>query len=229
MAEESFMMISLKESQSKKLAQVISNETARKILDFLTEHEFSTETKIAQALKLPLSTVHYNMKALVESKLVVADEYHYSEKGKEVPHYKLAKKFIIIAPKEEEGVMERLKKFWPISAIAVAAGAVIVLAQRLFRGGLDLAAKNADTLAAPLARMAVENGEQPLMDTAIQTTGAGMQEMAKFAANETVQQVVAPIIVRQDPSPFFAGGWFVAGALFVVLLVVLWGIWKRKK
>ena len=208
MADESFMLLSLKERQSKKLAQVISNETARKILDFLTDNEFATETTIAEKLKLPLSTVHYNMKALVESKLVIADEYHYSQKGKEVPHYKLAKKFIVIAPSDDESVMDRLRKFWPISAIAVGVGVIITVAQRLFSAGGTLATTNADMMASPLAAKTLE---------------------AAPAAMRVADAGGAAPMIAQNPSPFYAGGWFVAGALFVVVLALLWGLWKRRK
>ena len=73
MADESFMLLSLKEKQSKKLAQVIGNETCQAILEYLTEKEFTTETEASKDLKMPLSTVHYNMRALLASGLVIAD------------------------------------------------------------------------------------------------------------------------------------------------------------
>ena len=92
MAKDKFILVSLKEEESKKLAQIISNDTSRKILDFLAEKE-ATESEIASKLDIPISTVHYNLQALVKGSLVEADEYHYSKKGKEVLHYKLANKY----------------------------------------------------------------------------------------------------------------------------------------
>ncbi|MFH0870587.1 MAG: helix-turn-helix domain-containing protein, partial [archaeon] len=100
MKKDPFLLISLEESESKALAQVISNDTARKILDLLSKEESATETDIAKKLKVPLSTVHYNLQALVKANLVVAEEFHYSEKGKEVLHYSLANKLIIIAQRK---------------------------------------------------------------------------------------------------------------------------------
>ena len=95
--EEKFLLVSLEESQSKKLAQVISNNSSRRILAYLTNKN-ATESELSKKLNMPISTIHYNLKHLIKAGLVDAKEYHYSEKGKEVNHYSLAKKYIIIAP-----------------------------------------------------------------------------------------------------------------------------------
>ena len=115
MSKTSFLLVSLKEDKAKELAQVISNESCRKILDYLADKEDATETELAKALGIPISTVHYNLKHLVNGGLVSVEEFHYSEKGKEVNHYKLANKYIIIAPKTTYGIKEKLKSILPVS------------------------------------------------------------------------------------------------------------------
>jgi DNA-binding transcriptional ArsR family regulator len=87
MAKEKFILVSLKEDESKQLAQIISNKTSRKILDYLAEKE-ATESELAAKLAVPISTVHYNLQALLKAKMIESDEFHYSDKGKEVNHYK---------------------------------------------------------------------------------------------------------------------------------------------
>jgi DNA-binding transcriptional ArsR family regulator len=124
MAKQSFLLVSLQEDKAKKLAQVVTNQSCRKILDYLTERE-ATETEIAGKLKLPISTVHYNLKQLEDAGLVSADDYHYSKKGKEVKHYKLANKYIIIAPKSAFGIKEKLRSILP-AAVAVAAVGLVL-------------------------------------------------------------------------------------------------------
>lgn len=119
MGKQSFLLVSLQEDKAKKLAQVVTNDSCRKILDYLTEKE-ATETEIAGRLKLPISTVHYNLRQLEDAGLISAEEFHYSKKGKEVKHYKLANKYIIIAPKSTFGIREKLRSILP-AAIAVAA------------------------------------------------------------------------------------------------------------
>src|SRR3989339_689756 len=101
MVNEKFLMISLEEDKSKELAQIISNPTARKLLDFLSEKDYC-ESDIAKKLNLPISTVHYNIQALLKNNLVEEKDFVWSEKGKKVNLYGLANKLIIIAPKGQK-------------------------------------------------------------------------------------------------------------------------------
>src|SRR3989344_2979504 len=130
MAKEKFVLVSLQEDKAKKLAQVISNESCRKILDYLSEKE-ATESELSEKLGIPISTVHYNLAHLMDGGLVVADEFHYSPKGKEVNHYKLANKYIIIAPKAVPGIKERLKSILPASVITIVGAGVVHLLSRV--------------------------------------------------------------------------------------------------
>ena len=104
MPSKNFLLLSLEDSKIKKVSNVISNESCRKILDYLSGKD-ATESEIAEKLSIPISTVHYNLQQLMETGLISAEEFHYSEKGKEVSHYKLANKYIIIAPKKTFGIM----------------------------------------------------------------------------------------------------------------------------
>lgn len=123
--EDAFLLVSLKEAESKKLAQVISNETSRQILAYLVDKSAS-ESEISQQMGIPMPTVHYNLQQLIKTGLVEAKEFHYSEKGKEINHYSLAKKYIIIAPKTE-GIKTRLRSILPVAIIAVAVAGLIQL------------------------------------------------------------------------------------------------------
>ena len=78
MPEEPYLLVSLDEDKSKKLAQVLSNETSRKILSYMSKKENITETELSKDLKIPLSTIHYNIKQLVKSGLVEDNQYTYS-------------------------------------------------------------------------------------------------------------------------------------------------------
>ena len=97
MSKSNFLLVDLNESKTKKLAETITSDTSRKILNYLAEKEQDTETKIAEQLLLPISTVHYHLQKLQEAGLILVEEFHYSPKGREVNHYKLANKYIIIA------------------------------------------------------------------------------------------------------------------------------------
>jgi hypothetical protein len=68
-------------------------------------------------MKIPISTVHYHLQKLQEAGLVTVEEFHYSEKGRVINHYKLANKYIIIAPKKVSGLREKLKGILPVAII----------------------------------------------------------------------------------------------------------------
>jgi len=214
------MLVSLKGDKAKKLAQVMSNPTCTKILEYLAGKD-ATETKIAEDLDLPLSTVHYNIQQLVGAKLVVVDEFHYSEKGREVNHYKLAKKYIIIAPDDDDPTfLERLKKFVPITMITLGLG-VTLKTMQFFTGTLSKGSSSELTAfsdgvapmaasvplpeaapmmkgaAAPLAEQAVENAADYAMDSAVggaSPEGARMMTAPFNADNLTNETVIEETI-----------------------------------
>ena len=69
------------------LADVISNKTSKKILNYLAEKE-SSETEISIDLKLPANTVNYNIKKLLETGLIEKTKNHFwSVKGKKILIY----------------------------------------------------------------------------------------------------------------------------------------------
>lgn len=125
MAKNKFLLLSLDDDSAKKIANTINNESARKILDYLADKD-ATESEIVKDLKIPASTVNYNIEQLMNAKLITWEKYHYSEKGKEVRHYSVANKFIIIAPKgDKEGLLELLKKLSPAFLITLLGAGLI--------------------------------------------------------------------------------------------------------
>ena len=120
MAEEKFILTSLEDS--KNLGEVISNKTAKKILDYLSTKNDVSETNLAKELSLPLSTIHYNLDKLKEAGLITAKLFKWSEKGNKIHLYSLANKLIIIAPKKvHSNFKDNIKNllFSAISSIAV--------------------------------------------------------------------------------------------------------------
>lgn len=241
MAKDPFLLVSLEENESKALAQVMSNDTARKILDYLSKKESDTETDIAKQLKLPLSTVHYNLQALVKANLVKSEEFHYSEKGKEVNHYSLANKLIIIAPKNTrtESFKDKLRGILPIGLIVLVVGAVIQLITKLKIGSAkliaaapmaaDYAARGAgvaEKAIVPAANTAVEEAGNLLMTAAsgvAENVSNVTQNITQNITEQVVEPVVRPIInlVQQTP-PTNIALWFIIGAAFTIILLVIW-------
>lgn len=117
--------------QSKKLTQVISNETAMKILELLAESPLST-SQISELLNLPITTVQYNIDNLMSIGLIKIDRVKYSEKGREVKIYTPRQKLIVLVPEKTESsdVLGILKKYIALLFFAfVSASAIEFLIQ----------------------------------------------------------------------------------------------------
>ncbi|RXA21281.1 ArsR family transcriptional regulator [Methanosarcina sp. MSH10X1] len=91
--------------ESRKITQILSNETSLKILDLLGKESMSA-TGIAEELKLPLTTVKYNLDALVESDLIKIKQIKWSQKGRQVKIYESVDKLIVLVPSKSP--MDRL-------------------------------------------------------------------------------------------------------------------------
>jgi len=169
MKKNNFLLVDLNESKTKKLAETITSDTSRKILNFLTEKEHDTEANIAEKLSLPISTVHYHLAKLMEAGLIIVEEFHYSKKGREVNHYKLANKYIIIAPRKISGLKQALRNVLPVAVISLGIAAVIklvqsYLAQPVFQSLSRVADESAEMLqAAP--KMLAETTPQVVHST----------------------------------------------------------------
>ncbi len=197
--ENTFLLVSLDEEKAKKLANVIGSEACRKILDYLANRS-ATETQISNELVMPLSTVHYNVQQLLRAGLVKADEFHYSEKGREVEHYSIANKYIIIAPKTTEGLASKLKRILPVFAIVAATG----IALQIFSGY----GKTAQGFVAEKGAMAAQEAARIAPDGIPVAVAEGMRGAA------------------QQPGTAL---WFAIGALFALVVYLIYDVMKEKR
>ena len=119
------VVLNMKEDKAKALSQSLNSASSKKILDYLEAKE-ATESDIAKALKMAQSTVHYNLKQLEEAQLVIAEEFHYSKKGKMVNHYKLANNLVVISASPlSENFKQRLASILPALGISVVVSGLI--------------------------------------------------------------------------------------------------------
>src|SRR3989338_4307702 len=188
MAKSNFLLVDLNEPKTKKLAETITSETSRKILNHLTEKE-DTEANIAKLLNFPISTVHYHLQKLQEAQLVIVDEFHYSTKGREVNHYKLANKYIIIAPRKISGLKEKLKSILPVGAIVVGVSVVLKYMETQLVSSFAAAKQILPASTPPIievmeqkvAPLAVDVSQE-MATRAIEIGSPALQELSKTAA-----------------------------------------------
>lgn len=115
MADEKYLMFSLEDEKSKKLGEVISNSSCKKIMNVLADGDMS-ETDLAKKLNMPTNTVEYNLKNLVSAGLVEKSRHWWSVKGKKIETYKLANKLIVISPKKS--ISSKLSGIVPVAVIS---------------------------------------------------------------------------------------------------------------
>lgn len=82
---------------SRKITQTLSNETSLKILELLGKKKLSA-SDIAEELKIPLTTVKYNLDSLVESDLIKVKQIKWSQKGRQIKIYEAMEKLIVLVP-----------------------------------------------------------------------------------------------------------------------------------
>jgi DNA-binding transcriptional ArsR family regulator len=112
MAENNYILISLDDDKSKAISEVLSSPTCKKIINHLAETPEASQKDLSDALKIPLNTVEYNIKKLLDSGFVQKRKnFFWSKKGKKIVMYELSNKSIIISHKKK--VSEKLKSIIP--------------------------------------------------------------------------------------------------------------------
>lgn len=142
---DKFILFSLEDEKSKKLGEVISNPSCKKIVNLLADKELS-ESDIAKELGMPLNTVEYNLNNLMESGLIEKAKHWWSVKGRRIETYKVANKLIVISPKKNN-VYSKLKGIVPIVVISGILTALVAFFSKLQEGVIYSAQKAADRLA----------------------------------------------------------------------------------
>jgi len=255
MTNKNFLLLSLEDSKTKKIANVVSNESCRKILDYLSKKE-ATESELSEKLQIPISTVHYNLQQLMETGLINTEEFHYSEKGREVLHYKLANKYIIIAPKSTYGIKEKLKSILPVGLIAVGAAGLIQLFSKylpkttfktqelvgmktsVIEEALDTVPKQILDTTPAIAERAVEGVEAAGAKVAAVATEEiipAVQENVTTVAEKVVEEIPTriiektPVIVEKtiEVAQQNIALWFLIGALFALVVYFVWSRFRK--
>jgi DNA-binding transcriptional ArsR family regulator len=111
--EKKFILVSMEDKRSKKIAEVLGSKTSKKIIDLLAENSELSEKDISDKTGLALNTTEYNLKKLLESEIVEKTKnFFWSRKGKKIPMYRLSNKSIIISPKSSR-ISSKIKALLP--------------------------------------------------------------------------------------------------------------------
>ncbi|MCR4284573.1 MAG: beta-propeller domain-containing protein [archaeon] len=119
-----FDIIDMDDEKTGTFAEALKNETSRKILNYLKKNK-STITDIADSLKLPVSTVHYNIQKLQKAGLVKVHDFHWSPKGNKVFIYTISNKVMVFRPDKMPFLEVHMKAILSIFLVAIALVAIV--------------------------------------------------------------------------------------------------------
>lgn len=111
--------------ESKKIRQILSNETSVRILSELQEKSLSA-SDLSEILSIPLNTVLYNLNILIENELVFVKKIKYSEKGREIKIYEAPQKAIIFVPEtsSKSSLIALIKQYASVLVLSLGIGFV---------------------------------------------------------------------------------------------------------
>lgn len=124
-ATEKVLILPLGE-ESKKVTKVLSNDSARQMLELLVDKPLSA-SDVSEELGVPLTTVKYNLDALIDAGLIKVKETKWSVKGRKIKIYAPIRKLIVVVPDktDRDSVTDILQKYLVVLSGAAGLSAII--------------------------------------------------------------------------------------------------------
>ena len=198
-------MVDLGDERSKKIAEVLGNNTCKKIIDYLADVKEVSEKDISDKLSIPINTAEYNLKKLVESGLVEKTKnFFWSVKGRKIDMYRLSNKKIVISTKSSfKGILPAF--------IAVLAGSFVI---KVLTDRLNSKNYNVNQV----ADISKDAGSVMLN-----------APMEKVGPAQSFVSSVQNICVNTNSFNSEAWAWFLIGGLFIILIFLLINQYKLLK
>jgi DNA-binding HxlR family transcriptional regulator len=207
MDENHFILISLEDSKSKSISEVLGSKTCKKIIGYLSEKKEASQKDLSDALTIPMNTLDYNIKKLLDSGFIQKRKnFFWSQKGKKIVMYELSNKSIVISPKKSPS--QKFKSILP-ALILTAAGTFAVWAYEKITYASQYARGN---IIAP----AIDSSQNILMK-GVETT-VSSPAATGVALDYTTTSAI--------PHATLIWPWFLAGALLMILIISIVN-WKK--
>jgi DNA-binding transcriptional ArsR family regulator len=161
---------------SRKITQILSNETSLKILEVLGKKGMSA-TNIAEELNLPLTTVKYNLDSLAESDLIKVKQIKWSQKGRQVKIYESVEKLIVLVPSKNS--LDKLSTIDKLSIISILQKYIGVIGAAFF------AAAGIEYFSAYMQAKRIFDATAPLRMGIPESTNQSFPEAIIMGANES--------------------------------------------
>ena len=208
--DEKLLILPLNDEKSKEISQIISNDTARHILEAVTSKPLSA-SEIAEKLSIPLTTVQYNLKRLSDVELVKVERIRYSEKMKKVKMYAPQRKFVVIVPEkaDRKNIITALKRYLTVISFAVVGSGIVEFLTMKMKGpGWEETTRSIATKGGGAAAPIPAPTPMP----------------ASVSPEKAIDGVALGFDIFAHP-----GFWFLFGSLFVILVLSLIEYLGRKR
>jgi predicted transcriptional regulator len=187
--ENNFMLVSLEDSKSKAISEVLGSKTCKKLIGYLSEKKEASQKDLSDALDIPMNTLDYNIKKLLDSGFIQKRKnFFWSKKGKKIVMYELSNKSIVISPRKSPS--QKFKSILP-AFILTAAGTFAVWAYEKISYSKEI-----------FSNSVADSSETFLLK------GAEIVPVAVDSANYLI-----------TPPPTSIWAWFLAGALLMILIL----------
>lgn len=203
---EKYIMLDMGDERAGRIAEVIGNASCKRILNLLAEREMS-ESDLAAELKIPLNTVEYNIRKLVEAGLIEeTKKFFWSTRGKRIKSYRVVNKKIVISPRSSfRGIVPAV-----IAAVLGAIGIKMFIDSNVQTGVKELAVNEGSQMLTRGAEGAVSSG-----------VAEGIRAVPSYPGGREIVSGCANYLTSE------AWAWFLLGALIVALIIVIWN-WREK-
>ena len=133
MNEKNFILVSLEDSKSKEISEVLGSKTCKKIISYLSENKEASQKDLSYNLKIPMNTLDYNIKKLLASGFIQKKKnFFWSAKGRKIAMYEISDKSIIISPKKSVG--EKIKSIIPAIILTASATFAVGVYEKISSG-----------------------------------------------------------------------------------------------
>ena len=206
------------DEKAQKIAKAIGSKTAGEILQLLKDGSHAS-TQIAEALKIPITTVQYHLENLVDAGIITIVEKRWSQKGREVKVYGLRDQMLIVVPRggDLKGILLR---YGSLFAVVILASIVLALLGPSF---------------APVAAPALQNVLPSALPPAPPEAGVAADHLLRGAANQTpvpmatqVNQVI-PEMATVPAAPLPLPLVFFLGGVLVILVMLGYELWVLRR
>lgn len=125
MSDEDVMVVEQGSFEAQRIAKAMSSPTSSDLYNQLSLGPMSA-TALAEKTKLPLTTVKYHLKNLLDAGLIEIEKTKWSVKGREMKIYRVIDRVVILAPRKKADIKSIAEKYGTIAGVIALASSLVL-------------------------------------------------------------------------------------------------------